>query len=231
MKKKGSTLSELLLYSVLLMLVLSVAYTFFRLAQGYVHKTRAQVELQQNVGLAGASLVRDLSEAWSDAVTSFPNASAPSAPAGVVFLMARDSQNRFVYEVASGYPIWQRYVGYFLDADPLNPAQRALYRAEVIDRGGLPTVNPQSPPEAGVTTAWLRDHGVNRKLIAAGFRPESPAAPHGGLDLYSLASGSTTHLYSERLTMPVWVDLELLNPSTGSSENSLRSRLSVLARN
>jgi hypothetical protein len=231
--KKASTLMEVMIYSLLLVSVLIIAYMFYKLGNQYLKKTRTQVEMQQGASLSGSALVRDLCEAYETGIASFPSPASPGALPGVVMLSARDDQGAFRYEDGSGNPIWQRYVGYYLDTDPEMPADasvKALFRAEITNLGGLPSSNPPGPVAAGVTTTLMRTSGLRRKLVAHGLRAPSNTLPHGGLDVYSLNT-TNAKIYPTVLTNPVWVDLELLNNSTGSMQSSMRTRLSVMARN
>lgn len=228
--KKATTLIEVVVYGMLLLTVLSLAYSFFKLGSGYFQKTRAQIELQQQAALTGASLVRDLCEASAGSVVSFPNGTAVTAPAGLVFLSARNAAGTFCYEAASGRPIWQSYVGYYLDVDPEfagDTRVRALYRAEVTNKGGLPSTQPVTPTAAGVTTQWIQINGINRHLIAHGLSPQTATSPHGGLDAYNLTSADLK-TYPALLGNPIWIDLGLTNPAFKGHE--FRSRLAVMAR-
>ena len=230
-KRNGTTLIELSVYSVLLLTVLTLAYYFFKLGSGYFHKTRAQVELQQAAALSGSQLARDLAEASSGAVASFPSTASPAAPPGLVLLSARNQVGKFCYEAGSGHPIWQSYVGYYLDVDPEAPQDasvRALFRAEISNRGGLPGTHPDTPVVAGVTTQLIKTTGANRHLVAHGLSAETTQAPHGGLDAYNLSS-TNIKSYPAGLSNPIWVDLGLSNSNFAGQQ--FRSRLAVMARN
>lgn len=211
----ASTLTEVMIYCLLLILMLIVAFTFYRLGSRYLAKTRTQVEIQQSASLAVEALTRDLSEAYDGGVVSYLGRQ------GVGMLSARDAQGKFVYEGATGFPIWQRYVGFYLNTDPEDPQVMALYRSEITNRGGLPTSSPVTPAAAGVTLDLFRLQGTRRKLVAHGLT---------GVDVYSL-NAAQQKIYPSVLTNPVWVELELSNLSTGSRQNTLLTRISVMARN
>lgn len=211
----ASTLTEVMIYCLLLILMLVLAFTFYQLGSRYLAKTRTQVEIQQSASLAVEALIRDLSEAYDGGVVSY------AGRLGVGMLSARDAQGKFIYEGATGYPIWQRYVGFYLNPDPEDPQVMALYRSEITNKGGLPTSSPVTPGAAGITVDLFRTQGLRRKLVAHGLV---------GVDVYSL-NAAQQKIYPSVLTNPVWVELELRNLSTGSRQNALITRISVMARN
>ncbi|MEW6280941.1 MAG: prepilin-type N-terminal cleavage/methylation domain-containing protein [Candidatus Eremiobacterota bacterium] len=225
-RPRGMTLIELMVYAMLLSVALATIFLFFKYGNVYLHKTRTMVAVEQQSNVATAWLMKDLMECPEGLIDSF------ASPPGVVFLSARDNNGNFVYDTNTGDPIWQRYVGYYLDVDPERPNDtrvNALFRAEQVV-GGLPATNAQRPTPAGVTTTTMRTSGINRRLVAHGLVPPT-GGNHGGLDVYSLPDpAQPANKQYDALFNPLYLDLEFRNTSAGSSESSIQTRLRIQAR-
>lgn len=242
-RPSGTTLVELMTYMSLVTMVFLAIYGIFTAGRRYLEIARASIEVQQAANTIGYRLTRDLMETDAHTVQYYPNSAASTAPVGIVFLSARKpvtgaaDDNVFQYDATYGIPNWQKYVGYYLDADPSYPDQptmRALYVAEVVP-SGFPKTAAQKGSVNGVTTATFRTSGRNRRLLAHGILAPTNARPQGGFDCYALLNGTKTRTESGN---PIYVDLELVNTSAGvarrqvngSNASSITSSLRVEAR-
>lgn len=208
MRRAGFSLSELIVYSFLLLLVSSAIYGTLRMGTHCHSLGRSQVDVQQTCNVAIGQLQQELAEANANTVEFFPKTGFADQPVGVVFLSARDGSGRFRYDPTSGWPQWQCYVGYYLDADPQGGAGRALYRAELPAAtlpGLVPIKGTRQSPVVGTTR--MRSNGLNRRLIVRGLEAPSASLPHGGFDVYGMFNNAKS--YTET-TQPICVDLYAL---------------------
>lgn len=233
----GATLIEVLTYMALASMVFLAIYGIFMAGRRYFEIARASIEVQQALNTVGFRLTRDLMETHAETVQSYPNTKYTSLPVGIVFLSARDDQNVFQYEPTYGMPMWQKYIGYYLDTDPSypdNPRMRALYVAEVKP-SGFPKIRAEKGTVNNVTTATIRSSGQNRRLLAHGIMAPTNTRPRGGFDCYALINGIQNH---QNFTNPIYVNLEMLNTAAGvartggadSNENSITSFLRIEGR-
>jgi len=242
-RQPGATLIEILTYMGLVSMVMLAIYGIFVAGQRYFEVARASVEVQQALNTIGARLTRDLMETDANTVQSYPNSKYTAVPVGIVFLSARKpttgaaDDNTFQYDATYGGPVWQKYIGYYLDTDPSypdNPRMRALYVAEVVP-AGFPKTQAQKGTENSITSATIRTSGRNRRLLAHGILAPTNARPRGGFDCYAIINGGTRHQLFQN---PIYVDLEMINTSAGvartggesSNDNSIVSRLRIEGR-
>lgn len=242
-RQAGATLIEILTYMGLASMVMLAIYLIFVAGWRYFEIARSSVEVQQAVNTIGTRLTRDLMETHANTVQSYPNSKYTSVPVGIVFLSARKpvtggaDDNAFQYDPNYGLPLWQKYVGYYLDTDPSNPndtRSRALYVAEYIPTG-FPKIKAEQGTVNGVTTATIRGSGRNRRLLAHGVLAPTNARPRGGFDCFAIVAGVTRHQVFQN---PIQVNLELVNTTAGvartggqtSNENSIISRLIIEGR-
>ena len=243
LRKPGATLIEILTYMALASVVFLAIYGIFAAGRRYFEIARASIEVQQAANTIAFRLGRDLAETEPNSVQSFPNSSATSAPVGVVFLSARKvatgaaDDNVFQVDPTYGIPKWQKYVGYYLDADPSypdNPRMMALYMAEYVP-SGFPKTRADKPLTNNVTTATIRTSGVNRRLVAHGVLAPTTTRPRGGFNCYAMVNGAQSQLVFQN---PLRVDLELVNTSAGvarsggetSNDNSITTQMRVEGR-
>lgn len=203
--RRGFSLSELIVYSFLLLLVSSSIYGTLRMGVHCHSLGRSQVDVQQTCNVALALLQQELAEANANTVEFFPKAGYTDQPVGVVFLTARDARGVFRYDPTCGWPQWQAYVAYWLDADPQGGTARALYRAELVgpqQPGLIPIKGTQHSPVVG--TARIRSAGVRKRMICRGLAPPSTGSPHGGFDVYGVFNNVKSY---EATTQPICIDL------------------------
>ncbi len=242
-RQPGATLIEILTYMALVSMVMLAIYGIFMAGRRYFEIARASVEVQQALNTVGARLTRDLMETDASTVQSYPNGRYTAVPVGIVFLSARKpatgaaDDNVFQYDENFGVPIWQKYIGYYLDTDPSypnNPRMQALYVAEIVP-AGFPKTQAQQGTENNITSATIRSSGRNRRLLAHGILAPTNARPRGGFDCYAIVNGVTRHQVFQN---PIRVDLEMINTSAGvartggesSNDNSIVSRLRIEGR-
>ena len=236
-KQAGATLIEVLTYMALASMVFLAIYGIFMAGRRYFEIARASIEVQQALNTVGSRLTRDLMETHAEAIQSYPNSKYPSLPVGIVFLSARDDQNVFQYDPNYGVPIWQKYVGYYLDTDPNypdNPRMRALYVAEVKP-SGFPKIRPEQGTVNNVTTATIRSSGQNRRLLAHCIQAPTHLNSRGGFDCYAMIDGVK---YGSSFINPIYVGLEMVNTAAGvartggadSNMNSITSFLKIEGR-
>ncbi|MGI5844092.1 MAG: PilW family protein [Candidatus Xenobium sp.] len=236
-KQAGATLIEVLTYMALASMVFLAIYGIFMAGRRYFEIARASIEVQQALNTVGSRLTRDLMETHAEAIQSYPNNKYPSLPVGIVFLSARDDQNVFQYDPNYGVPIWQKYVGYYLDTDPNypdNPRMRALYVAEVKP-SGFPKIRPEQGTVNNVTTATIRNSGQNRRLLAHCIQAPPYLGSRGGFNCYAIIDGVK---YGSSFINPIYVELEMVNTAAGvartggadSNMNSITSFLKIEGR-
>lgn len=241
-RSRGTTLVEIMIYMSLVTMVFMAIYGVFMAGRRYFEIARASIEVQQAANTIGYRLTRDLMETDAATVRFFPNSASSSAPAGVVFLSARKpvtgapDDNTFVYDQTYGVPMWQKYLGYYLDTDPSYPndtQMRALYLAEIVP-SGFPKTRAEAPSVNGLTTASFKSSGRNKRIVAHGIMAPTNARPHGGFDVYAVVNGAKTYTASQN---PIYIDLELLNTSAGvaraagrTNNNTITSSIRVEAR-
>ncbi|MEW6281697.1 MAG: hypothetical protein AB1758_24020 [Candidatus Eremiobacterota bacterium] len=242
MGKRGSTLTEVLVYSLLLVLNLVLAYAMWLAGNRYMLTTRAQVQVQQSANVASYRLNAELMEAAPGSLEVFPRGVNPdSTVVGVVFLSARRFQapHPFVTDGQTGLPVWQKVVGYYLDADPTQPENlsiRALYRVEMVPSGFTPGTLVSRPSSLGITTSTLRGvatgNTADRRLVAHGITSPTPssgastASAHGGFNLFfQRVAGSapdwqpSSPEYSQ-VSNPLYLVYRPLNTNSGVAGNS-----------
>lgn len=225
MKSRGFSLSELIVYTFLLMLVSSAIYGTLRMGNHCHSLGRSQVDVQRTCNLAMALLQQELTEAQANCVEFFPKTGYADQPVGVVFLSARDGSGRFRFDPVGGWPQWQRYVGYYLDADPQGASTRALYRAELVT-SNLPSLVPVKGTllSPAVGTAQIRANGQQRRMICRGLAAPSSSLPRGGFDVYGMFNNARSY---DATTQPIYVDLlaEPTDPTVAT-----RSTLTISTR-
>jgi len=230
-KQRGFTISELLVYSVLLLLVSSSIYGTLHMGVHCHSLGRSQVDVQQTCNVAIAQLQQELAEANANSVEFFPKTGYTDQPIGVVFLSARDANGVFRYDPTCGWPQWQTYVGYYLDVDPQGrPNTRALYRAEVA-AGALPGLVPVKGTMLSpiVGTARIRTSGVRRRMICRGLAAPSTALPRGGFDVYGMFNNAKS--YTE-MTQPICIDLSAVpSDPTIATVSTLTTSTRVQSKN
>lgn len=219
----GLTLLEMMVYAALFPLLLGVVYTILMASRRYLETARNAVDVQQSAALAVSKMGRELRETTPLVVQTFPGSAVPaSTVVGVVFVSARNSAGQFVWEPGgSGLPYWQKYVAYYLDADPSDPGSnrmRALYRAEFTPTvsQGFPTLDPGLPSTLtpAVTASSIRSAPQNRRLICGRVLAPTTALPRGGLNVYFSSDAGVTRTYGA-CSNPVYLELTTYDERAG----------------
>ncbi|MFH1453501.1 MAG: hypothetical protein ABIH00_05935 [Armatimonadota bacterium] len=161
-KRKGATIVEMLVYAALFGLVFTGIYMVFNASIKYYHVTKSNIWVQQASLNAINQLSRELFESSLDSVILYS-----SSPKGVVFMSPRKTDNTVEYNSTSGYegqPYWQKFICYYMYADPENPAKNMIYRKEIA-------VTPASAPYSSstYTTSYFATgggSGLSHKVIA-----------------------------------------------------------------
>lgn len=144
--RRGTTLPELLVYSLLFLFVLGFIYGSLAMGLEAYRQNENFATVQQQAMTALRSM--------TDELASSPKAMVVPASGSVVLLSARDARGRVLYD-AGGLPIWQAWVAWHVDPG------RGLIRTE---KAFTPTAKL---PSAVPTAASLAADGSASHRVAA----------------------------------------------------------------
>lgn len=105
----GTTLVELLIYSVLLILILGAIYASYGIARDYYSAAQVETQTQQAALDAGLSVSQELNQACAKALVS------SDTPSALLFLSAKTDSGLFEHDATTGELLWQRWVCIYLD--------------------------------------------------------------------------------------------------------------------
>lgn len=184
-RDKGFTLLELVVYSAILSLALSSIYGILIGTVQNFYAANANIEVQQGAQSALNRLAQELKEASSSS-SSITIVSG----VGIVFLSARDSNNKIQYDSSSGLLLWQKRICYYLDTDPStgSGSEYALFRKEETF---TPTTTPPVIASAYVTT-MKNNAALKRLLIARHFTATTDFSVTSSVNLYTINITSST---------------------------------------
>lgn len=206
---RGTTLVELLVYCGLFLVLLGGVYGLFLASKIYFDQSQDRSALQASVETTVTRMVEELRESTWVSIAVFPNSSAPTAPNGLIFESPRyltsDAGRGGLYDrdVATGLPIWHKYVCYYAASDPSSPSGQALFRAEIASgASGTTLAGPATWTTADASTL----PAATRRLVGA------------NLDSFVASLGSVQALVT-------------LNYSARRNRDSLMVNLDVAMRN
>lgn len=156
-RKKGMTLPEVIVYSVLIGLVLTGIYGILTSSMTYYRITEIRSDLQQNAIRAISGILGEMMGTPRSSIVM-----SSTAPSGVFFVTSRKDDGNHEFD-SSGMLIWQKWVCYYLESN--NSGSYNLIRKEVPL--GSPSSTPGTAPYSTVAqfaTANLQRHTVSRNI-------------------------------------------------------------------
>lgn len=133
-RKRGFTLIELMISSVILLLMLGAAYEALVLARKYHQKLADSSQIQQETMNVLSRLERSISAASAESLEVSPDSSA------VRFISAHTDQEFFDLDPTSGGPRWQRWVGFYLDNTTLIWKEQTIAASTALP-ASFPTID------------------------------------------------------------------------------------------
>ncbi|MBS2039900.1 prepilin-type N-terminal cleavage/methylation domain-containing protein [bacterium] len=112
-RRRGFTLIELVISSVILLLMLFGCYEALVLARKYHQKLSDSSQIQQETMSVLSRLERNLACASAESLEVSPDHGA------MRFISARGDNEFFDLDPTSGTPLWHRWVGFYLDGTSL----------------------------------------------------------------------------------------------------------------
>lgn len=173
--KKGTTLVELLIYSVLLILILGAIYASYGIARDYYSAAQIETQAQQAALDASLSVSQELNQACGKALIS------SDAPSALLFLSAKTDSGLFEHDTATGDLLWQRWVCIFLDTQ----SNQLLCVEEKLTP---PTATP--PETVPSVESMIQNTALPRRVLARDISEFSHQI-----------TGSSTVLFGVRSTM------------------------------
>jgi len=156
-KKKGMTLPEVMVYSVLIGMVLTGVYGILTSSMKYYRITEIRSDLQQNGIKAVSGILGDMMGTPRSTIVM-----STSTPSGVFFVSSRKDDGNHQFD-SSGMLIWQKWVCYYLEANT-NGSYNLVRKEKPL---ATPSGTPGTPPYTSVTqfaAANLERHVVARDI-------------------------------------------------------------------
>jgi prepilin-type N-terminal cleavage/methylation domain-containing protein len=136
-RRRGFTLIELTIYSALLSMLLLAIYGVFVASMRYFRVSQTASDLQSSAQKCVLKVVADLSESTLSSMKI--TASGGTEPPGIIFLSARNGDDRFTTS-ANGDILWQKWVCYYYDK-----ASGTIFRnTQAFSPTAMPPVNTLS---------------------------------------------------------------------------------------
>lgn len=217
--RRGLTLVETMVYSVLLGLLLIGVYGAFYISRLYWDSAQGTTEVQQECLRAMNGINRVLSQGNAASLTIFTYGSpAHLATTGFVVLSAKTQSGNFQHS-GTGEVMWQRWVAVYLDPNAVTNGQK---RRELRMREQLitPTPSPPAVPTANsIINASVSANNPPATVIARDLgSPEGAANPVPGLVLAGGGGGGAGSLVG-----PYTVTTETLSRKFGVNRISVNS--------
>ena len=111
MKRRAMTLLEIMVASSILLLMMGVLFSVYRMGASAMMKGTVHTELVQETNVACHRLTREVERSI---YLSLSSTSAPAAP-GVSFLSAVNGSDLFAYDNATTMPRWQNFLIFYYD--------------------------------------------------------------------------------------------------------------------
>ncbi len=163
-RRRGFTLSELLVHSILFGLLMTGLQAAFLTGSRHLSQTASASETLQESLVPVRLLAQEMGESADGAIRLFDGADRSAV--GVVFVSPRDTGGNFQTDPSTGRPRWMKHVGYWLESDPQDSSKLALVRAET------PLRAPQTvPPAPSMTTDDFKNESFSRRVLAQGLQP------------------------------------------------------------
>lgn len=153
-KRRGMTLPEVMVYSVLIGLVLTGIYGILTSSMKYYRITEIRSDLQQNAIKAVSGILGDMMGTPRSTIMM-----STATPSGVFFVSSRKTDGNHEFD-SSGLLIWQKWVCYYLEAN--TNGSYNLVRKEVAL--STPSSTPGLPPYTSV--AQFAAANLQKHLIA-----------------------------------------------------------------
>ena len=220
--KKGLTLIEVLIYSMLMIFILTGIYSVFTASMQNYHLISSTIDVQK----ASLNTVHRLAKELSESKLSYIKLYGTD-PKGIVFLSPRNNNGVFQYYMNASdsndsnnqKPMWQKYVVYYVDTDPEDSSSKAIIRkTEMLTTPSVsPTFNPQSISYyQSLSGTSIPKNVLAHKVYSATF--------------YWLNSGTVT--YSIPTESPIYVTISALDIRNGvSKQNTFSATTALIVKN
>lgn len=109
--RRGATLVEILIYSVILMLILASVYAAYSLARDYYSAAQIETEAQQAAIDASLGVARELAHASADTIV------LTDSPPAITFLSAKTDEGPFLHHETTAELLWHRWHCIYLDTN------------------------------------------------------------------------------------------------------------------
>jgi type II secretory pathway component PulJ len=150
-RSKGTTLIELLIYCVLLLLILGAVYASYSIARDYYAAAQLETEAQQAAMDASLAVSRELAHAAEGSIT------LSDSPPAILFLSARTDPGPFQHDPTTGALLWQRWVCIYLDTNT-----NELKKLDLLLSNPVPDIPSPSPTIQTV----LSDASLDEQTLA-----------------------------------------------------------------
>lgn len=190
-RSNGFSLLEMVVYSLIFGLSLTGVYTvLIGTVQNY-NAAQANIEVQQGAQAALNRIAQELKEASSSS-----GSITVVSGVGIVFLSARDSNNKIHYDSSSGLLLWQKRICYYLDTDPStgSGSEYALFRKEeTFTATTTPPATPSPNPDPDYVTKMRNNATLKKLLIARHFIATTNFSVTSSVNLYTINITSSTN--------------------------------------
>ena len=151
-RRRGTTLIEALVYTVIFGLVLTCIYWVLIASMRYYSVANDSIDLQQSALNSMSTLVQDLCESQSTSIYTF------TSPSGILFVSPRDSSNQYTYDAKMNLQ-YQKWVCYYVGT---SNGVNYLYKKELTI---TPTADPAVVPGYATTSDFAGDSALPKRTI------------------------------------------------------------------
>lgn len=159
--RRGATLFELLIASVLMVLMLGGIYQMLTASKRYMDNAEGKARVQAEVLKAVALICREVGESDRFALACDP------AQNRMAFPTPRNRFGRIEFDSA-GRMLWQAQICYWVDTR--NGVSCMLRKVQALPGGSTPDVPPPPPPDSIVDNTLVRETIVARHIVS--FKPD-----------------------------------------------------------
>jgi Tfp pilus assembly protein PilE len=178
--KRGFTLTEMLIYCLLLGVVLTAVYGLFNFSQKSYRITRTMMNLQTDTLMILTKIEAELSETDINKYTPYGIQTVfagdlendPEYVMAVIFPSPKGIDNSYYYGTTNDNVLhWQKWIVYYYEAEPGNNTHQTykLIRKERAINPPVPVDSKEGLVNPGIAT-FLTGGGDNKKIIAEKVR-------------------------------------------------------------
>ena len=161
-KKLGLTMVEVIVTLFVMTIMFGMVVAIIMLIKNNFNDAERRSSMQQNASVALAKLTRELMETSPETITVY-NPLSGADPKGIIFASAREpsTNNKFDLDTTTAECVWHKYICYYLDTDPENPAEKALFRKEKEI-----TETTDEAPSSDSTLNFKNDSSLHTTIVA-----------------------------------------------------------------